>query len=103
MVLMKAIPAVRNTSCFLGRLKLLKEILPPLPSFLLLLGFTPVLPLLFFQRRLVQSLCEPDCELMQDRTKLFSCCCSVNFKPGLLLYFFHWVDAHSLALALGRG
>lgn len=49
MVLVKAIPAVRNRLCFLGHLKLIEENLPPLASLLLLLVFTPVLLLLFFQ------------------------------------------------------
>ena len=71
MVLMKAIPAVWNRSCFFGHLKLLEKTCPPLSSPLLLFVFTPVLPILFFQCRLVQPLREPDCKLMQDETKLF--------------------------------
>lgn len=71
MVLMKADTAVWNRLCFLGCLKLLEKTLPPLPSLLLLLVFTPVLPLLFLPCGLVQALSEPDGELMQDKTKHF--------------------------------
>lgn len=72
MVLMKAITAVWNGSCSLGRLKLLGKSLPPFSFLLLLLVVTPVLPLLvFFQCRLVQSLHEPDWELMQGKMEVF--------------------------------
>lgn len=74
MVLMKAVPVVWNKWCFLGCLKLvllLEKILSPLSCLLLLLVFTPRLPLVFFQYRLVQSLCERVRELMQANTKLF--------------------------------
>lgn len=63
----------------------------PLPSsLLLLLIFSPLLSLLFFQCRLVPSLCELDWELMPGKMKLF-------FTEFSFFFLFNW-DTYFISL-----
>lgn len=59
-VVMKSASTKGSRLCFLEHLKLLEKSLPLSSSLLLLLFFSSLLSLLFFQCRLVQSLCELD-------------------------------------------